>query len=42
MLQIEPNFMFVHYSIIELLIVFEVSAQREHTIATGTGASVLL
>ena len=26
------NFMFVHYSIIKLLMVFEVLAQREHTI----------
>ena len=34
--------MFVRYSIVELLIVVEVSAQREYTIATGAGASVLL
>ena len=27
------NFMLVRYSIVELLMVFEVSAQREHTIA---------
>ena len=32
MLQNEPNFMLVRYSIVELLMVFEVSAQREHTI----------
>ena len=31
-LQNEPNFMLVRYSIVELLMVFEVSAQREHTI----------
>ena len=35
MLQNEPNFMLVRYSIIELLMVFEVSAQREHTIVSG-------
>ena len=32
MLQNESNFMLVRYSIVELLMVFEVSAQREHTI----------
>ena len=31
-LQNEPNFMLVCYSIVELLMVFEVSAQHEHTI----------
>ena len=31
-LQNEPNFTLVRYSIVELLMVFEVSAQREHTI----------
>ena len=30
-LQNEPNFMLMRYSIVELLMVFEVSAQREHT-----------
>ena len=31
-LQNEPNFMLVRYSIAELLMVFEVSAQREYAI----------
>ena len=33
MLQNEPNFMLVRYSIAELLMIFEVSAQCEYTIA---------
>ena len=31
MLHNEPNIIFVHYSFVKLLMVFEVLAQREHT-----------
>ena len=40
MLQNEPNFMLVRYSIVKLLMVFEVSAQREHTIVLGDNISI--